>query len=682
MKVTKDYIMPPTLPGPEAMEVNPITLSFSGNLEEAFLEDYCKNSLSLVRFSLMIGIMMYGFFGILDAQLVPDMKEQLWTIRFAVVCPVLLAVILFSYSSHFKKYFQLVVSIAMVMAGLGIIAMISIIPPPVNYSYYAGLILVFIWGYTFTRVRFVWATTAGWIIVAFYEIGAIWITNTPNPILMSNNFFFIGANLVGMFSGYYIEHYARRGFYLAYLLEQEQKKLLEANRTLEKIVQDRTSQLIETNQTLEKIVQDRTSQLLETNRNLRMEIEERKTAEARRADLENQLLQAQKMEAVGTLAGGIAHDFNNLLMGIQGLSSLMLLDTESATHHYEKLKNIEQYVLRGTDLTKQLLGFARGGKYEVKPTDLNELLMKSAQMFGRTKKEISIFTKLDPELWTVEVDQGQIDQVLLNIYVNAWQAMPGGGSLYLETKNTILDESEPQSLKTGKYVQVSIADTGVGMDDRTRERIFEPFFTTKEMGRGTGLGLASAYGIIKSHGGSITVQSVKGQGTTFIIHLPASARRPEREKTPVNMLRRGHETILLVDDEEMVLYVTVEMLKRLGYKILTARGGQEALEIFQSHKEEAIDLVILDIIMPGMSGGETYNLLKSILPDIKVLLSSGYSISGEATEILNRGCQGFIQKPFDVLQLSYKIRDILDKDKLDSKPKSLGQEHHEYRTRL
>jgi signal transduction histidine kinase/FixJ family two-component response regulator len=665
MKPNKDYIMPPTLPGPDAMEVNPVTLSFPGDLEEAFLDDYCKNSLSLVRFSLFVGILMYGFFGILDAQLVPDMKEKLWMIRFAIVCPVLLIVILFSYSSHFKKYFQLAVSIAMVSAGLGIIAMISIIPPPVNYSYYAGLILVFIWGYTFTRVRFVWATTAGWIIVAFYEIAAISITDTPNAILMSNNFFFISANLVGMFSGYYIEHYSRRDFYLAYLLEQEQKKIVAANRTLEKIVQDRTSQL------------------LETNKNLRMEIEEKKTAEAKRADLEKQLLQAQKMEAVGTLAGGIAHDFNNLLMGIQGLSSLMLLDITSTHHHYEKLKNIEQYVLRGADLTKQLLGFARGGKYEVKPTDLNELLAKSSQMFGRTKKEISIFTKLDPEVWTVEIDQGQIEQVLLNLYVNAWQAMPGGGGLYLDTKNVILDESGPQPfyVKPGKYVQVSIADTGVGMDDRTKERIFEPFFTTKEMGRGTGLGLASAYGIIKSHGGVITVQSVKGQGTTFVIHLPASERRPEKEKTPINMLLQGHETILLVDDEEMVLNVAVEMLKRLGYKILTAQSGQEALEIFKRHKE-AIDLIVLDMIMPGMSGSETYNLLKNILPDIKVLLSSGYSISGEATEILNRGCQGFIQKPFDIKQVSCKIRDILDKDNFASQPKSLGDKDHEYRARL
>ena len=661
MKTKKDHIMPPALQDPHAMEVDPITLSFKGDLEGAFLDDYYKNSLSLVRFSLFIGILMYAFFGVLDAQLVPEMKGKLWMIRFAIVCPILSAVILFSYSSHFKKYFQMVVSMAMVIAGLAIIVMISIIPPPVNYSYYAGLILVLIWGYTFTRARFIWATIAGFIIVASYEVAAIWITNTPTPILVNNNFFFISSNLVGMFSCYYIENYARKDFYLAYLLEQEQAKIMSAN------------------QTLEKIVQERTSQLLETNESLRTEIEERKTAEANKAELEKQLLRAQKMEAIGTLAGGIAHDFNNLLMGIQGCSSLIRLDMNQSDPNYQMLKNIEKYVIKGAELTRQLLGFARGGKYEVKPTNMNEILMKSSQMFGRTKKEISILTNLDPNLWTVEVDQGQIEQVLLNLYVNAWQAMPGGGSLYLETKNVIFNENDlpPFDVKPGKYAQVSITDTGVGMDDRTKERIFEPFFTTKEIGRGAGMGLASAYGIIKSHGGFITVQSVKGEGATFIIHLPASDKRPEEEKVSTEKILTGHETILVVDDEETILHPEVEMIKRLGYKVLSAQSGQEALEVFKCHKE-AIDLVILDMIMPGMGGSETYNQLMKIHPDIKVLLSSGYSVSGEATEILNRGCKGFIQKPFDIRRISCKIREVLDKDNFDSLPNSLEDQDNEY----
>jgi CheY-like chemotaxis protein len=357
-------------------------------------------------------------------------------------------------------------------------------------------------------------------------------------------------------------------------------------------------------------------------------------------------------------------------MGVQGYSSLIRLDINPSDPNYEMLKNIEQYVLRGAELSRQLLGFARGGKYEVKPANINEVLNKSSLLFGRTKKEISIFTKFDPDIWTVEVDQGQIEQVLLNLYVNAWQAMPGGGSLYLETRNVILDESEttPFGVKPGEYVRIRVTDTGVGMDDRTRERIFEPFFTTKEMGRGTGLGLASAYGIIKSHGGFITVESVKGQGATFIIHLPALNKRAEAEKGFVEKFLTGNETILMIDDEEMVLHPGAQMLKRLGYKVLSAQSGQEALEIFM-HQKEAIDLVILDMIMPGMSGSETYNQLKKIFPDVKVLLSSGYSLSGEATEILNRGCNGFIQKPFAINHISCKIREILDKDRLSPRPR-------------
>ena len=393
------------------------------------------------------------------------------------------------------------------------------------------------------------------------------------------------------------------------------------------------------------------------------DITKRRQSEEEREKLEAQLLQAKKMEAIGTLAGGIAHDFNNLLMGIQGQASLMLLDIAPDHPHYKRLKSIENTVQTGAGLSKQLLGFARGGRYEVKPTNLNELIKHSSEMFARTQKNITINEKYHKDIWTVEVDQGQINQVLLNLYVNAWQAMPEGGSIYIETSNVELEEnySRTFSIKPGNYVKISVTDTGVGIDKAIQPRVFEPFFTTREIGHGTGLGLASAYGIIKNHGGIINLYSEKGKGTTFTIHLPVSEKEvPIIKKKLDNKIQKGTETILLVDDEDIIIDVGKDMLDQLGYKVLSAKTGEKAIEIYRKHKDN-IDMAILDMIMPHMSGSDTYDRMKEINPDIKVLLSSGYSIDGQATDILNRGCNGFIQKPFNMNQLSAAIKKILEK---------------------
>lgn len=377
--------------------------------------------------------------------------------------------------------------------------------------------------------------------------------------------------------------------------------------------------------------------------------------------LEAQLQQAQKMEAMGTLAGGIAHDFNNLLMAIQGRTSIMLMNKDSSHPDFGYLSGIEDNIESAADLTRQLLGFARGGKYEVRPTDLNDLIKKENRMFGRTKKEITIRGKYEKDLWSVEVDRGQIEQVLLNLYVNAWQAMPGSGDLYLKTENVALDENyvKPFTIEPGRYVKISVTDTGVGMDKATQERIFDPFFTTKEIGRGSGLGLASVYGIIKNHGGFINVYSEKGHGTTFNIYLPASEKEVIEEKKPAGDTLTGSETVLFIDDEDMIIEIAEEILEQLGYKVLIARSGKEAIETYEKNKDH-IDIVLLDMIMPDMSGSETYDRMKKIDPDIKVLLFSGYSINGQATDILDRGCNGFIQKPFKMKELSQKLREILD----------------------
>ena len=379
--------------------------------------------------------------------------------------------------------------------------------------------------------------------------------------------------------------------------------------------------------------------------------------------LESQLNHAQKMEAVGTLAGGIAHDFNNLLTGIQGYTSLMLLDMNICHPLYEKLKGIEDQVKSGAELTKQLLGFTRGGKYDISVVDLNGIIDKTSSMFGRTKKEIRIHRKYEEDLQAVEVDRGQIEQVLLNMYVNAWQAMPGGGDLYLETANIVLDEDyvKPFSVDPGRYVKISVTDTGIGMDEQTKSRIFEPFFTTKEMGRGTGLGLASAYGIVKGHNGIINVYSEKGHGATFTIYLPASDKKLIKEEMTSEDIVKGEGTILLVDDEEVIIDVGRDILAVLGYKVFVAKSGKEAIEIFKV-RDSSIDLVILDMIMPGMGGAETFDVLKSINPSIKVILTSGYSVDARPTKMLERGCDGFIQKPYTIKTLALKVKEALNKN--------------------
>jgi len=319
-------------------------------------------------------------------------------------------------------------------------------------------------------------------------------------------------------------------------------------------------------------------------------------------------------------------------------------------------------------LTRQLLGFAKGVKFDVKTININELMGQVSRMFGRTKKEIVISNHFDDEIMAVDADAGQIEQVFLNLFLNASNAMPNGGTLHLMSTNMNLPLPivSPYHLKPGGYVMVSVEDNGIGMDENIRQRIFEPFFTTNEMGRGTGLGLASAYGIIKNHNGFIEVESKKGAGATFRIYLPASNSVVEKKAAINEHVIRGPETVLLVDDEEMIIEVGEEILKALGYGVILAKSGEEAVDVYMETQKQ-IDIVVLDMIMPGMGGGETFDRLVEIDPEVKVLLSSGYSIDGLATDIMDRGCKQFIQKPFDIKELSLKLRAVLDQDSVENR---------------
>jgi two-component system cell cycle sensor histidine kinase/response regulator CckA len=380
-----------------------------------------------------------------------------------------------------------------------------------------------------------------------------------------------------------------------------------------------------------------------------------------RRRLEAQLQHAQRMEAIGTLAGGIAHNFNNLLMGIRGHVSLMSLEAHDPHAIGGRLRKIDKLVESGTHLTSHLLGYAREGRYKVKTISLNQLVVETSDTFSLTKKQITIHRNLDENLFSIQADHGQIEQVLWNLFINASDAMPDGGDLFLETANVTHDQMRGKIYvpKPGNYVLLKVTDVGIGMDRKTLGRVFDPFFTTKGIGRGTGLGLSSAYGIVKAHGGYLDVESKPGKGSTFKLYLPATQEEVrEVVKTPAGVIK-GTGTVLLIDDEQAVLEVGKELLEVMGYRVLAASEGEKAVEIYTKNRDK-IDIVVLDMVMPGMGGGEVYDHLKKIDPDVKVLLASGFAIDGEASKILDRGCDGFIQKPFNMKELSERITEIIN----------------------
>jgi PAS domain S-box-containing protein len=390
------------------------------------------------------------------------------------------------------------------------------------------------------------------------------------------------------------------------------------------------------------------------------EIAERRRMEQEREELQLQLAEAQKMEAIGTLAGGIAHDFNNILTGILGGLTLLELGAGDDSGSKTDIPEMKALVKRGAELTKQMLGFARRGKFDIQPLDLARVVAKTSALFGRTRTDITIQLDFAPGLLAVLMDHSQLEQVLLNLFVNAGQAMPEGGQLLLRAENAELANTEGARLgiPPGLFARLVVTDTGAGMDAGTMGRIFEPFFTTKGPGQGTGLGLASVYGIIKNHAGFIGVESEVRKGTTFTLLLPATERQVAEDKTPPAVILHGTGTILVVDDEEQIVKVCARLLQKFGYQVLTASGGKQAIELVRQYGAK-LSLVLLDMTMPEMSGRQTYEAMQKLVPGIKVLLSSGRSVEGQAQELLDSGCNGFIQKPFDAVDLAAKVRKLL-----------------------
>lgn len=380
--------------------------------------------------------------------------------------------------------------------------------------------------------------------------------------------------------------------------------------------------------------------------------------------LQRQLIQAQKLEAIGTLAGGVAHDFNNLLQVVLGYSELILSDDGLDGRHRDDLKKIHQAAGDGADLVKRLLTFSRKAEANPKPLNLNLQIDKTKKMLSRTlPKMIEIQLILADDLATIYADPVQMEQILMNLAVNSRDAMPDGGRLVVETRNVHLDEDYSHvhlGAKPGQYVLVTVSDTGTGMDKETLEHVFEPFYTTKGPGEGTGLGLAMVYGIVKQHNGHIMCYSEPGKGTDFKLYFPAVVREIETQKEPSRSLPPGGtETILLVDDENLLLELGQRILTRAGYTVLTARNGKEALEVYQKEGNR-IALVVLDLMMPEIGGKRCLEELLKVNPEARVLIASGYSLNGSTKATLKVAAKGFVAKPYDVRQLLETVRDVLD----------------------
>lgn len=379
------------------------------------------------------------------------------------------------------------------------------------------------------------------------------------------------------------------------------------------------------------------------------------------------LQQAQKMEAIGVLAGGVSHDFNNLLMGIQGHLSLMRVNIQSREKINAHIHQITKLVDTAADLTSRLLGFARGGKYQIAVLDINQVVSMALNIFKPTRKDIFIQEDLENKLLFVDGDRSQLEQVCLNLMVNGSQAMIDDGTMTVKTRNIRIAEDHgfPFEVVPGSYIEISIQDTGIGMDQQTQKMVFDPFFSTQEPGdkKGRGLGLSTVFGIVKNHGGFITVESQKGEGSIFNVCLPASNRPVSKDEDhgsqAFDQMPRGSETILLVDDEEEILNLGENFLEKLGYKPILARNGLEAMEIFKIYKDE-ISLVVLDLIMPKMGGKQTFSEMKKIQSTVKILVSTGFTVDEKVESLLKQGCHGFIQKPFSMNKFSRVIRGILD----------------------
>jgi signal transduction histidine kinase len=635
-----------------SMRLGLLSLRFVGpsaGLEAGFRQAYLVESIPRMRVALLLGAAFFGSFGILDAYLMPDQAYVVWAIRYGGICPLLLAGAALTRVPALHRSVEPGVAALMVLGGAGIVAMIVVAPPPVNYFYYAGLILVFMYGYVYLRLRFVWASAGGWLIVVLYELVA-WSTDMPATVLISNNAFFISANIIGMLACYTLEASFRRSYFLRRRLEEEEQRVRQANQQLERRVVERTAEL-ETN-----------------NRVLQQEIAERRKAEADRTRLEVELRQAQKMEAIGSLAAGVAHDLNNTLTSLVGYPDLLLEDLPADSPVREPIRAIQEAGHRAAATVQDLLTLARRGVVDRRVVSVNDLLREyfRSPEFARLRREhphVAIETNLAPDLLNVLGPPVQLLKALMNLVMNAAEATLVDGTVTVATSNRYLDQPVHgfETVPEGEYVVVRVDDTGVGIAGDDLQRIFEPFFSKKQLKRsGTGLGMTVVWTAVKDVGGLVDVTSVEGRGTTFDLYLPVSRQDPEQEPARITIDDcRGSERLLVVDDVSEQRDIATRMLSKLGYRVATAASGELALAWLA---DRPADLLVLDMTMePGIDGCETFRRAVAVRPGLKAIIASGYAENARVREAQRLGAGSYLRKPYTMEKLAMAVRRELDR---------------------